>query len=104
MARLSNPLGFTRGPVTVITTLVYLAVIVTLIVIQTGVPSPPKSPTPIHGINLTEAWQDLQLLSSSYHPYNSRQNDHVHDWLLDRVRSILAENSASAETSSTAYV
>lgn len=100
MARLSNPLAFTRGPVTIITTLVYLAVITTLIVIHTGVPSLPKSPTPIHGINLTEAWEDLQLLSSAYHPYNSRQNDYVHDWLLARVRSIIANNTTPSGSSS----
>jgi len=107
MAKLSNPFAFTRGPVTTITTLIYLAVIVTLIVIQTSVPSPPKSPAPIHGINLTEAWQDLQLLTSSYHPYNSRQNDHVHDWLLARIRSIIADNTAALESSTStpaAYV
>ena len=96
MARLSNPLGFTRWPVTVISTFVYLAIIIALLVVHTTVPSPPRSPTPIHGINLTEAWQDLQLLTSSYHPYNSRRNDQVHDWLIQRVESIVKENNASA--------
>src|ERR1700759_1793482 len=96
MARLSNPLGFTRWPVTIITTSVYLAIIVALLIVHTTLPSPPSSPTPIHGINLTEAWLDLQLLSSSYHPYNSRRNDQVHDWLLQRIESIVKENDASA--------
>ncbi|KIV88847.1 hypothetical protein PV10_08485 [Exophiala mesophila] len=95
MARLSNPFAFTRGPVTTITTLIYLALLTTLIVIHTGVPSPPRSPTPIHGINLTEAWQDLQLLTPAYHPYNSRRNDEVHDWLVSRIESIIQDNKAS---------
>ena len=96
MARLSNPLGFTRWPVTIITTCVYLAAIISLLVVHTTVPSPPSSPTPIHGINLTEAWQDLQLLTSSYHPFNSHRNDQVHDWLLQRVESILKETNGTA--------
>ncbi|KIV78612.1 hypothetical protein PV11_06246 [Exophiala sideris] len=105
MAWLSNPIAFTRGPVTFITTLIYLAVIVALIVVQTGVPSPPDTPTPIHGINLTEAWLDLQLLTGSHHPYNSHRNDAVHDWLLSRVESILKENHALSSTnSSNAYI
>ncbi|KAJ9607567.1 hypothetical protein H2200_007645 [Cladophialophora chaetospira] len=95
MAKLFNPVGFTRGPVTVISNLVYLAVVIALLVVHTTVPSPPSSPTPIHGINLTEAWQDLQLLTSSYHPYNSRSNDVVHDWLLERIESIVKENDAA---------
>ncbi|KAI1616023.1 F-box and leucine-rich repeat protein GRR1 [Exophiala viscosa] len=105
MAWLSNPIAFTRGPVTFITTIIYLAIIVALIVVQTGVPSPPDTPTPIHGINLTEAWLDLQLLSGSHHPYNSHRNDAVHDWLLSRVESILKENHALSSTnSSSAYI
>ena len=98
MARLSNPIGFTPGPVTVLTSLIYLAIFAVLIVIQTGVPSAPKSPTPINGINLTEAWLDLQLLTSSYHPYNSRQNDYVHDWLKLRLNTIITENAHNSST------
>lgn len=108
MAWLSNPIAFTRGPVTFITTLVYLAIIIALIVVQTGVPPPPDTPTPIHGINLTEAWLDLQLLTGSHHPYNTHRNDAVHDWLLSRIESILTENNASSsdhtENTAKAYV
>jgi len=104
MARLSNPFSFTRRPVTVITSLVYLAVIVPLLVIHTGVPARPKSPTPERGVNLTEAWLDLQLLSGSYHPFNSRRNDDVHDWLLERIESIVAENQALATADHQAYI
>ncbi|RMZ89840.1 hypothetical protein DV736_g2924, partial [Chaetothyriales sp. CBS 134916] len=96
MAKWSNPLGFSRGPVTVIASTVFLAIAIVLIIIQSGVPSPPTSATPVHGVNLTEAWLDLQLLTASYHPYNSYNNDYVHDWLLLRVEAILAANEASA--------
>ncbi|KIW13039.1 hypothetical protein PV08_08226 [Exophiala spinifera] len=108
MARLSNPIAFTRWPVTLLTTAVYLAIIVTLIVVQTGVPNPPSSATPIHGINLTEAWNDLQLLTSSRHPYNTHANDKVHDWLLARITSILEGSlespSDASSTTPAAYV
>ncbi|EXJ59152.1 hypothetical protein A1O7_06583 [Cladophialophora yegresii CBS 114405] len=96
MARVSNPFGFTRWPVTIISSVVYLAIGIALIIVHTTVPSPPSSPTPIHGINLTEAWLDLQLLTSSYRPYNSRRNDAVHDWLLKRIETIVKENDATA--------
>ncbi|EXJ81974.1 hypothetical protein A1O1_08041 [Capronia coronata CBS 617.96] len=103
-----NPFAFARWPVTILTSLVYIAILISLLVIHTGVPSPPKSETPIHGINLTEAWLDLQLLTSSRHPYNSRRNDEVHAWLLERIQSILKENAASTssstETTPAAYV
>ncbi|KAH0842992.1 hypothetical protein AYO21_03293 [Fonsecaea monophora] len=95
MARLSNPFAFTRWPVTIITSIIYLVIIVALLIVHTTVPSPPSSPTPIHGINLTEAWLDLQLLTASYHPYNSRRNDQVHEWLLKRIKSIAKENNAA---------
>ncbi|EXJ77520.1 hypothetical protein A1O3_09747 [Capronia epimyces CBS 606.96] len=108
MAWLSNPFAFTRWPVTILTSILYLAVLIPLLIVHTGVPSPPKSETPIHGINLTEAWLDLQLLTSSYHPYNSRRNDEVHAWLLQRINSLLEENTGASllptETVSKAYV
>ena len=103
MARLSNPIGFTRGPVTVLTSLIYLAIIVPLIVIHTSVPPLLKSPTSVQGINLTEAWLDLQHLTSSYHPYNSRQNDYIHDWLKLRLNTIIIENAQNT-SSLPAYV
>ena len=104
MAKLSNPIAFTRGPVTVLTSLIYLAIIVILLIIQTGVPSIPRSATPTRDINLTEAWHDLQLLTNSYHPYNSRQNDYVHDWLKLRLETIIIENTANDSSARPAYV
>ncbi|PYH97224.1 putative zinc metalloprotease [Aspergillus ellipticus CBS 707.79] len=95
-ARLSraNPLGFTRWPVTLITTAVYLAFLIPLLIVHHVVPSPPSSnPT---GLDLAEAWADLQVLTAGFHPYNSRRNDEVHRWLLQRIDEILTSTPAPA--------
>ncbi|KAL4871739.1 putative zinc metalloprotease [Aspergillus spectabilis] len=92
----ANPLAFTPWPVTLITSVVYLAFVIPLIVVHHVLPSAPSSNP--SGLNLTEAWSDLQTLTSGYRPYNSRQNDKIHDWLLQRVNEILdAAPSATAD-------
>jgi hypothetical protein len=90
-----NPIAFTPLPVTVITSVVYLLLIVALLVVHLVVPSAPTTPTPAAGVNLTEAWLDLQTLTTGFHPYNSRLNDGVRDWLLSRLEKILQENGVS---------
>jgi hypothetical protein len=81
-----NPLAFTPWPVTIITTVVYLALIIPVLVIHLNVPIAPR--TSPKGLDLTEAWQDLQTLTRAFHPYNSRRNDQVRDWLLERIDAI----------------
>ncbi|KAL4933689.1 uncharacterized protein BDV17DRAFT_278853 [Aspergillus undulatus] len=83
----ANPLAFTPWPVTLITAAVYLALVIPLLIVHHVVPSAPSSSP--DGLNLTEAWSDLQVLTAGYRPYNSRQNDKIHDWLLQRVNEIL---------------
>ncbi|KAL4965152.1 M28 family metallopeptidase [Aspergillus stella-maris] len=83
----ANPLAFTPWPVTLITAAVYLAFVIPLLVVHHVVPSAPSSSP--YGLNLTEAWSDLQALTEGYRPYNSRQNDKIHDWLLQRINEIL---------------
>ena len=90
---LRNPVAFRPAPVTVITSFIYVALIVSLLFVHLTVPPAPKSLTPVNGINLTEAWLDLRILSESYHPYNSRQNDRVRNWLLSRIEAILQRDS-----------
>jgi hypothetical protein len=90
----SNPLAFTPWPVTIITTAVYLALIIPLLVINHNVPSAPR--TSPSGLDLTEAWQDLQSLTKGFHPYNSHQNDEVRSWLLERIDAI-KQSAPSAE-------
>ena len=96
--RWQNPFAFTPFPVTVLTTLVYSAVLVSLLVVHHTVPPAPSTSVPVAGINLSEAWLDLKFLSNGFHPYNSRRNDVVRNWLLQRVDDILAENNASYAT------
>lgn len=89
-ARRCNPLAFERWPVTTTLTIIYVALFVPLIAIQYVLPPTPKSNP--DGLDIHEAWRDLQHLSGGFHPYNSHQNDEVRDWLLERVSDILSEN------------
>ncbi|KAJ9246886.1 hypothetical protein DTO207G8_8496 [Paecilomyces variotii] len=91
----ANPLAFTPGPVTIIVTVIYVALIVPLLVIRHVLPSAPS--TDPKGINLTEAWVDLQHLTAGFHPYNSHRNDDVHQWLLTRVNEILEARASDEE-------
>jgi len=90
-----NPIAFTPLPVTIITSIVYLGLIIALLVIHLVVPSAPSNSIPVNGVNLTEAWHDLQSLTNGFHPYNSHRNDEVRDWLLRRIEAILGENGAT---------
>ncbi|RDW93318.1 M28 family metallopeptidase [Aspergillus mulundensis] len=90
----ANPIAFTPWPVTLITAVVYLAFVIPLLVVHHVVPPAPSSSP--DGLNITEAWSDLQVLTSGYRPYNSRQNDKIHEWLLLRINEIL--NAAPAAT------
>ncbi|KAI4192295.1 MAG: hypothetical protein LQ346_004367 [Caloplaca aetnensis] len=90
--RFTNPIAFRPLPVTIIGTVVYAALIIALLITHILVPSAPNN-TPAAGVNLTEAWQDLQYISGAFHPYNSRQNDETRDWLLMRIERILARNT-----------
>ena len=88
-----NPFAFTPLPVTIITSLVYLALIVSLLVVHHTLP---EAPANLAGANLTEAWLDLQTLSNGFHPFNSQRNDYIRDWLLQRVTAILKQNGVSS--------
>ena len=85
--KLFNPIAFRPLPVTFISALVYLLVLIPLLVIHHVVPPP----EPITGANLTEAWSDLRTLSNGFHPYNSRRNDEVRNFLLARIQTIIKE-------------
>lgn len=90
--RCHNPFGFRPGPVTFWTLIVYAAFLFSLVYIHETVPPAPHSPTPTTGINLTDAWHDLTTISKSYHPYNSRANEEVGDYILQRITEILERN------------
>ncbi|KAF2403555.1 putative zinc metalloprotease [Trichodelitschia bisporula] len=95
MVRLTAPFGFTPWPVSVFITATYVALLVALVSLHNVVPHAPKKEAPLAGVNMTEAWRDLQHLSGGFHPYNSRRNDEVRDWLLLRIEAILARNNAT---------
>ncbi len=100
MARVfcSNPVAFTPMAVTLITIIVYLGIAIPLIILHETVPRAPLNPVLYNGLNTTEAWLDLTELTNGYHPYNSHRNDEVHDWLLRRIETILAENEVTWST------
>ncbi|KAK4159142.1 hypothetical protein QBC43DRAFT_294348 [Cladorrhinum sp. PSN259] len=93
-----NPISFRPGPVTFWTTLVYLALVIPLVVINETTPRAPHGDGPIKGVNLAQAWLDLKTLTKGYHPYNSHYNDEVREYLLKRVHAILDENGVSWTT------
>lgn len=93
-----NPIAFVPNQVTIISSLVYIALFAALLYVHLVVPSAPSNPIPVKGINITEAWRDLQELSNGYHPYNSRRSDEVRNWLLLRIEEILSRNDVKFKT------
>lgn len=82
------------------TTITYLALLIAVVVINDVVP-PPELTEKLHpDVNLTQAWLDLATLTEAYHPYNSRKNDEIRDWLLRRIQKTLDENGADWTTDS----
>lgn len=92
---LSNPFAFRPFSVSFFTTVAYLALLIPLLIIHETVPNPPGNATIYHDLNLTKAWLDLTILSHSYHPFNSRKNDEIHNWLLLELDDIKKRNSAN---------
>ncbi|POR31563.1 Peptide hydrolase [Tolypocladium paradoxum] len=90
-----NPFAFRPGPVTFWTTIIYLAVVVPLLYVHETVPSAPADKALYRGLNLTEAWLDLQTITRTYHPYNSQENDRVREFLIDRSKQILDRNGVA---------
>jgi hypothetical protein len=89
---MANPLAFRPGPVTFWTTLVYLGLLVPILYVHETVPPAPDVADPYKGLNLTQAWLDLARITQRYHPYNSRNNDDVRDYLLLRIQEVLDGN------------
>lgn len=91
--RCQNPFAFRPGPVSFWTTVIYLALVIPLIYVHETVPPAPSDRSLYQGLNLTEAWLDLQTISRAFHPYNSHENDVVRQFLIDRTKEILDRNS-----------
>ena len=91
--RFHNPIAFRPLPVTILTSVIYIALFIALLLVHTVLPSAPTGS--LLGDNVSEAWHDLQALTGKYHPYNSHANDQVRDWILHRIESILMLNGVS---------
>ncbi|KFG78944.1 putative zinc metalloprotease [Metarhizium anisopliae] len=102
--KLGNPFVFRPGPVSFWTTIVYLAIIIPLIYVQETVPPAPSEKELPQGVNLTEAWRDLEVITRSYHPFNSHSNDIVREYLMRRSRDILERNGIDYTTDLTGGV
>ncbi|KFY13300.1 hypothetical protein V492_03360, partial [Pseudogymnoascus sp. VKM F-4246] len=92
MAQLLRQLVSSPKSVMLIIFIVYFAIAIPLLVIHEVVPPAPSDDALPSGLNVSEAWIDLAELTKEYHPYASRRNDEVHDWLLRRVEGILQSN------------
>lgn len=90
-----NPCAFRPWSVCFWTTVTYLAIFVSLIYVHETVPAAPKEKTLPAGVNLTDAWVDLQRITAHHHPYNSHANDEVREYLVKRSKQILDENKIS---------
>jgi hypothetical protein len=90
--KVHSPLSFSPMTVTTIVTAIYFAILIPILVIHETVPPAPTNPLQLHGVNISEAWLDLSRLSNGFHPYNSRKNDEVRNWLLRRIESIFDVN------------
>ncbi|OPB44880.1 Peptidase family M28 protein [Trichoderma guizhouense] len=93
-----NPFSFSPGPVTFWTTVIYLAVTIPLIYVHEVVPPVPSGHSLKQGLNLSEAWFDLQTITKQYHPYNSRANAEVREYLIKRSQNILDRNGVPYKT------
>lgn len=87
-----NPLAFQPTQVTLIASAIYVALFTILLWNHHAVPPSPNDPVPFKGINLTTAWLDLDFISDGFHPWGSRRNGVVREFLIERVRGIVGEN------------
>lgn len=84
-----NPIAFVPVQVSLIASAVYIALSALLIYNHHVVPSAPSDAVPVEGLNLTQAWLDLSFISDGFHPIDSRRNEVVREWILERVEGIL---------------
>lgn len=96
--RCNNPFAFRPAPVSFWTTFVYLIIAIPLLYIHETVPSAPSQKSLSPGLNLTEAWHDLEAITNAYHPFNSRQNDVVRTFFKARVEEIVKRNDIEVST------
>lgn len=90
--RFRNPFAFRPGPVSFWTSLIYIALLLPIIYVHETVPSAPANRSVYRGLNLTEAWLDLQVMTQKFHPFNSHENDVIREFFINRSREIAERN------------
>ncbi|KAG0634741.1 hypothetical protein HOY80DRAFT_506952 [Tuber brumale] len=96
MTRVKSILGFRPIPVTLLTIITYVSLFSALLFIDRQPPAvAKKGELDYWGVDIEEAWSDLEVLTRDFHPYNSRSNDDVRAYLLDRIQEILSRNGVS---------
>ncbi|PWW74989.1 hypothetical protein C7212DRAFT_345614 [Tuber magnatum] len=96
MTRVRSILGFTPFPVTLLTVITYVSLFSALLYIDRQPPAlAKKGELDYWGVDIEEAWSDLEVLTREFHPYNSRPNDDVRAYLLERIQGILSRNGVA---------
>lgn len=107
LSRLRAALSFTEGPTTLLAIIIYLSVFVSLLVTDELPAAPSTKRQSRTGLNLTTAYRDLHAVRHDFlillfkahaphqiaarpHPYATRANDDVREYLLDRLTDIAA--------------
>lgn len=80
--------SFRTGSTTVLASLFYLAVFVSLYITQSGPQVPGVDRQHALGLSVDQAYRDLHLVAERPHPYNSHQNDVVRRFLLQRLQDV----------------
>ncbi|KAK0465552.1 putative zinc metalloprotease [Desarmillaria tabescens] len=84
--KITSVFAFRSLPTTVLTSLIYLAILISVLVTD-DLPAVPKNRK---GLDLDQAYSDLHKIAERPHPYNSHANDAVRSFILGRVHDIAA--------------
>ncbi|RPB00747.1 hypothetical protein L873DRAFT_739343 [Choiromyces venosus 120613-1] len=96
MTRVKSILGFNPFPVTLLTVITYVSLFSALLYIDRRPPAvAKKGELDYWGVDVEEAWSDLEVLTRRFHPYNTRPNDDVRAYLLERIQEILSRNGVA---------
>jgi hypothetical protein len=104
--KVSNAFKFRPYPASFLFLVTYGVISALLIWIHESPPSdiPSHNEQQSMAINMTEAWNDLQKITTlGYHPYNSKVNDQVRQYLLSRIKAIIDENKADVQCADGAW-
>lgn len=85
LSLVQSTFGFNKAPFSLLFVLTFAALVLVSSLVQSGKPNV-ETVYPIK--YLSNAWMDLQQISKEFHPYFSRANDRVHDYILREVSDI----------------